>query len=116
MFIPYQSILHIKERFLEKVTSYSVKEYKIDTFSFIYILNDSLVLLLEILEDDSPIPINVNDNKVYKSNKYLDPVSDRERYYKLYIEELTYNEIGFKHNRSKFVRLLVHYQNTQVHE
>lgn len=106
MFIPYQTILHIKGEFSKKIASYSVKEYKIDSFSFIYVLNDSLVLLLEILEDDSPIPININENELYRSSEYLELVSDKRKYYKFYIEELTYNEIGFKHNHSKFLRTL----------
>lgn len=89
---PERTIRRIINEFFKILSDYSVEEYRKDDNLSFYIVNDSLVLVLKLIElKREPSSITTIRERMYNG---------------LEIEELTYNEIGFKYNHSEFVRRL----------
>lgn len=105
--LPLRTVKYILSEFEKELDKYSIKEYAIDELQKCIIIEDSLVLYVGIIESDFPLCTNVEE--IYgwtRNNEYMDFPNRESTYYELYIEELTYNTIGFKHNHSKFIREL----------
>ncbi len=103
--LPLRTVQYIMSEFEEKFDKYSVETFVIDEFQKCVVLEDSLVLYIGILE--SKFPLCTNIEQIYgwtKNNNYMDYPSLESVYYELYIEELTFNTLGFKYNHSKFIR------------
>ena len=85
-----EEIEWILHQFEEKLSKYSVKEYKINNFEKVLLVEDSFALFISIREDkDTCICPNYG-----------------ETIYGLDIEEISYNDIGFKYNHSEFLRFV----------
>ncbi len=84
-----ETILFIKNEFLNTISNYIITHFKIDESKEVLLLDDSLVLFIDIYERIA------TEIKSYG-----------QKYYSLHIEELTYNELGFKHNHTAFVKML----------
>lgn len=91
-FLTLEKIEIVRKEFEKYFAGYDLIQKDIDYFNRIYILNDSLIILSEIIEDKSSRPLNIR--------------ADKTKYFLFQVEELTYNEIGFKFNNSKFIRNL----------
>lgn len=84
-----------------------LKEYIIDEFKKVVLLEDTFALYIGIEEDN--FPVYVNAKEIYSwtlNNEFMDMPLKGEKYYVLRIEELNYNSLGFKYNHSKFIRLM----------
>lgn len=104
-YIPLETIEFFITYFEKKVSNYSVKEYVIDEYSKVLLLEDSLALLLEIVPYVASPCINVEE--MYgkdRQNPYLSFPIKGKKYYLLHIEELTYNSLDFKYNHTKFIK------------
>ena len=78
----------IKAEFMKEIAIYEVEYYSFGDNEEAVILDDSLVLL-----------ITIDDGKATACGAFTGNI-----YYSLTIEELTYNQLGFKHNHTKFIR------------
>jgi len=78
----------IKAEFMKEIAIYEVEYYSFGDNQEAVILDDSLVLLMTI-----------EDRKATACGDFYG-----NTYYSLTIEELTYNQLGFKHNHTKFIR------------
>lgn len=112
-YIPLETIKYFIGEFEKKLYGYSLQKYFIDELTRVVVLNDSLVLLIQI--DAHIADPCLNAEQIHgedRKNKYLCFPIKGECYYTLHIEELTYNEIGFKYNHTKFVNILE--ESTQI--
>lgn len=81
-----------------------MQTFKIDDFRKVLLIEDSLALYIGIEKSTSPVCLNVE--KMYSwthTNSFMDMPNHSLTCYKLRIEELTYNSLGFKYNHSKFI-------------
>ena len=85
-YVPLSTIKIFVAKFEELLSGYNVKKFAHGELINVYLINDSLVILLEAVEPNAPREYNTD--------------------YILRIEELTHNDIGFKYNHAKFVRML----------
>ncbi|MBC1888080.1 hypothetical protein HCA63_06915 [Listeria booriae] len=106
-YISLDTIKYFIHEFEKKLHGYSLQKNFIDELTHVVVLNDSLVLLIQI-EAYIANPC-LNAEQIHgddRKNKYLCFPIKGEHYYTLHIEELTYNEIDFKYNHTKFVNIL----------
>lgn len=104
-YLPLRTIQYIEKKFEESFERHSVKKHRIDEFETIYVLDDSLVLISCIYNNTTPVCVNAAEIYADKrDNPFFDIPVEGGQYYGLSIEELTYNEINFKHNHSAFIR------------
>ena len=97
-------MLLIRECFEKKLDSFSVKVVDCNELERIYILEDSLVILVQFAIDEFPVCTNAMDfYSDYIEHPYLEFPTRSGKYYDFIVEELTPNEIGFKFNRTAFV-------------
>lgn len=101
--LSFDSIVLIRENFEKLLEGYIFKTVLYNDYSRIYILNDSLVLLFEVMNHK----ITYFNNKGIKkdntiNSKFVDLGIYGNLGYSYRIVELTYNEIGFKYNNEKF--------------
>lgn len=107
LFLTFYNIKYIKECFIKKLDKYNIKRKDIGNGNEIIIIEDSLILLVSIYKSISTVPLNAYDLYKYREHsEFLEIPQTYKNYYELGIEELTYNEIGFKYNHSAFVREL----------
>lgn len=96
-----ETINWISKKFIDKLNGYTLEITKINDKDRIVIVNDSLVLYIAHIKHKvyALNEYDVADNK----NSYLSVYQYGDEYTSIYIEELTYNEIGFKHNHTRFM-------------
>lgn len=106
MYVPLKTMEYFLSEFEKKLLGYSLEKKRTQNgLVNVYILNDSLVLLVEIIEKKAKICINADEMYgYYRDNSYLRFPIEGELYYTLRIEELTPNDIGFKYNNANFIR------------
>lgn len=106
MYIPIETMRFFLLEFEKKLQGYSVEKRNTpDGLINVYLLNDSLVILAELVGMQASLCCNAEEMYAdYRNNPYLGFPVDGKVYYTLRIEELTPNEIGFKYNNAKFVR------------
>lgn len=105
MHLPLRTVKFFLTEFEKNLSNYTLKTYTIDELRKVVILEDTLILYIGIEKNSSPICDNVK--KMYEwtlNNEFVDMPNHKDTYYDLYIEELTNNTLGFKHNHSKFIR------------
>ena len=95
-FYNLEDIKWILEQFEKKISKYSIKEYIIDDYTKVLLLEDSLALFVSIWES-----IDCCVGYINSTNPHYG-----ETIYGLHIEEVSYNEIGFKYNHSEFLRFI----------
>lgn len=78
-------IEYVKGEFYKELEKYDCTGYNLNDSEDVIIINDSLILFVSLTEGTAT-------EVQYEGTKY----------YSLYIEELLYNEIGFKHDNTKF--------------
>ena len=99
-----KAMLAIREYFEFNLEGFSVKVVDCNELERIYILEDSLVILVQFAIDEFPVCTNAMDfYSDYIEHPYLEFPTRTGKYYDFIVEELTPNEIGFKFNRTAFV-------------
>ena len=88
--MPDKTIKYIMNEFFKLLSMYTIEEHKKDESHSFFILDDSLVLSIKIIE--------------YKRDPSLETKAQDRVYNYIEILELTYNEIGFKYNHQAFCR------------
>jgi len=103
--LPLRTVGFILDKFEKNLESYAVETYRIDDFEKVLVIEDSLVLYVGKILSNSPVCLNADKMYAWTAGTpYMDmPVANGE-YYELYIEEVTYNSLGFKYNHSRFLR------------
>ena len=102
MYIPLKTIKFIEQEFEKELQGYSIKEYQINEFERLLVVEDSLVLYEEIVISEMPVCENAYDVYKDKVNEFFEIPQKNHKYYTLQIEELTFNNIGFKHSNDTF--------------
>lgn len=106
MYIPIKTMKYFLSEFEQRLQGYSVeKKSTPNGLINIYLLNDSLALLVEIVGRKASLCCNAEE--MYgdcRKNPYLGFPIEGETYYTLRIEELTPNDIGFKYSNARFIR------------
>lgn len=102
MYIPLHTIKFIEQEFEKELQGYSIKEYQINEWERLLVIEDSLILYEEIAESEMPVCSNAYEIYKDKVNEYFEIPQKNHKYYTLHIEELTFNTIGFKYNHTKF--------------
>ena len=102
MYIPLHTIKFIEQEFEKELKGYSVKEYQMNDFERLLIIEDSLVLYEEIAISEMPVCENAYEIYKDKANEYFEIPKKNHKYYTLHIEELTFNNIGFKYSNDAF--------------
>lgn len=107
LYLNLASMLKIRCEFEKELDNYSYKTIEINATEQIYVVEDSLILLVSFMKDSLPVGSDTEKQFTsYKNHKYLELPSKENTYYNFQIEELTYNEIGFNFNNSDFCRKL----------
>jgi hypothetical protein len=105
--LPLKTVNFILNKFEKELEKYSIEIFVIDKLQKCIVIEDSLVLFVGIIESQSPLCANYEEKYAStKDNQYMDFPNYNTTHYELYIEELTYNTLGFKHNHSRFIREL----------
>ena len=104
-FLALKTMLLFREQFEMSLNSYAVQTFEHNAFERIYVIEDSMVLLVSFIESIfSSACVNVEDfHKDQLNNPYLELPSQSGKYYDFVIEELTPNEMEFKFARKAFV-------------
>ncbi len=102
-YLPLRTINWIEQLFENELEKYNVEEYTINKFEKVLLVNDSLALYIKIYSGKVLEIIDEKNRLKFAENPYLNVVEYGSEYYSLKIEEVTYNELGFKHNHTKFV-------------
>lgn len=103
--LPLRTVKYIVTEFEKSLSKYSIKTYNINVLEKVVILEDSLALYIGIFTEDSCVCENAEEIYAWtKDCEFMDIPQKGKDYYMLHIEELTYNNLGFKHNHSKFIR------------
>lgn len=111
-YLPYNTARYILENF-EKMylAKYAFHKYskhikgESPESIVVYLVEDSLVLLIDIIGESASVCCNAEEMYgYYRNNDFLEFPITGETYYKIRIEELTPNEIGLKYVHSKFVK------------
>ena len=89
-----KDIYKIKKEFYKELDGYSYKKYIINDMSEVVDVENSLVLYIEVVSDKITV-LNQGNGEKYG-----------DVFYSLEIEEVSYNDIGFKHNNTKFVEFI----------
>lgn len=94
-------------RFEKHLDKYNKKIFEIDELQKCIVIEDSLVLYIGIIKSDFPLCLNVEDFYSWTwDNDFMDYPEQNMTFYELYIEELTYDTLGFKYNHTNFIREL----------
>lgn len=104
-YVSLYTIKYLLDEFQKNLEGYHIDEYVINEYEKVLLVEDSLVLYCGILE--STMPVCLNAEECYQDRKYnpfLNIPVEGEIYYELFIEELTYNSLGWKYNHSGFLR------------
>lgn len=91
-FLTLEKIKMVRKEFEKYFLGYDLNQKEIGDFKRIYILNDSFIVLSEIIENTNSRPLDIRN--------------DKTKYFLFKVDELTYNEIGFKFNYNKFIRYM----------
>lgn len=118
MFLPLFTILKIFKYFAKQLKDYNYKILRINKNQRIYIIEDSLLLYIEISNQEFKSHNDEADqflieqfqkyNERYKNNKYAGKADFNKLFYTLKIEELTPNTIAFNAKHTKFIHDLEH--------
>lgn len=112
LYLPLRTVEFILNKFEKELEKYSIEIFNINKLQKCIVIEDSLVLFVGIIESEFPLCVNVEEMYGWtKNNEYMDFPNHDTTYYELYIEELTYNTLGFKYNHAKFTRELEAYTN-----
>lgn len=104
-YIPFSTIKLIANEFEKKLLGHTVKKFTHGNMISVYLIDDSLVLLSQIVGYSCSLCLNAEQMYgYYRSNPYLEFPVDGKEYYVLRIEELTPNVIGFKYNNTRFAQ------------
>ena len=103
MYIPLHTIKFIEQEFEKELQGYSIKEYQMNEWERLLVIEDSLILYEKIAESEMPVCENAYEIYKDKVNEYFEIPQKSHKYYTLHIEELTFNTIGFKYNHTKFI-------------
>lgn len=117
----FSSMIFMKNFFEEEIRFYKYKIKKLNPNNFIYIIEDSLILLLSFVPDfagECSCPYEFLTK--YSVDSYINELYSGDKYESLKIEELVPNEIGFKFNATKFAKLLedslgIEYASVHIH-
>ena len=105
LYLPLRTVDYIQDEFEKTLAQYNVEVHVIDPFEKILIIEDSLVLYIGKTLSNLPVCLNADEIFAWANKTgYMDIPIRGEKYYLLHIEELTYNELGLKHNHSRFIR------------
>lgn len=88
LYLTVEEINYIKRSFEAKLSKYNIVRYNHNDTEEVLILDDSLVLFIQ-----------VKSRYAYSRGEDY-----RKKYYSLFIEEATYNDLGFKYNHTKFIK------------
>lgn len=88
-----EQIQFVKNEFEKVINNYDISRFKINEFEEVLLLDDSLALFIKI-----------DERRVTASCDLCG-----QKYYSLHIEEITYNELGFKYNHTAFVKKICSY-------
>lgn len=100
-----RAVKYIRNEFEKNLYKYSTETYNINEFEKVVILEDSLALYIGIQKEDFCVCENVKEKYGWtKDCEFMDMPEKGKDYYILFIEELTYNALGFKYNHSGFIR------------
>lgn len=103
--IPLQTMYLIRNEFEKNLARYSLKKHWYTEQLLVYELSDSLLISCEISVYDAPLCTNIDEMyKKYNDSILLGMPSHDGVYYKMEIEEITYNDIYFKYNHTQFLR------------
>ena len=105
--LPLRTVRFILAEFEKHLIGYNIIEYVINEFEKVILVEDSLPLYICI--EESNMPVCLNANEVYSwtaENDFMDMPTTGETYYHLYIEELLYNDLGFKYNHTQFSKTM----------
>ena len=91
-----EQIFLIKKEFEKNICQFNIVRYKINELEEVVVLNDSLVLFIGI-EERTVLACGALQGT---------------KYYSLHIEEITYNELGFKYTHTTFINKLCSKFNT----
>lgn len=101
--LPYNLIEIIRWKFEKQLEKYEVKTFEINKLEKVVVLNDSLLLYIGIQKSDYRLCENYKKQyKWTKKHPFMEMPKKSIEHYELYIEELTFNEIGFYHNHKGF--------------
>ena len=104
-FIPFNTIKLFASEFEKELSSYSVEKYSNGERISVYVLNDSLAILVQIVGYSCSLCLNPEQMYgYYRKIPFLEFPVDGKEYYHLRIEELTPNVIGFQYNNTKFCK------------
>ena len=106
MYIPLKTMELFLTEFESRLRGYSINKFSTpDNLVNVYLLNDSLAILVEIVGRKAHLCSNPEEMYgKYRNNPYLGFPVEGKTYYSLRIEELTPNDIGFKYNNTKFIK------------
>ncbi|MCR8744269.1 hypothetical protein [Romboutsia lituseburensis] len=100
-----RTVKYIRNEFEKNLYKYSTETYNINEFEKVVILEDSLALYIGIQKEDFCVCENVKEKYGWtKDCEFMDMPEKGKDYYILFIEELTYNNLGFKYNHRGFIR------------
>lgn len=106
-YIPLSTVKMFVAEFEELLRGYSIRKFSFGELINVYLINDSLVILVEAIGSKAHLCINAEEMySDHRNNRYLGFPIENNTYYTLRIEELTHNDIGFKYNHARFVRKL----------
>lgn len=105
-----ENMENIKCLFEQELTGYSFELLKMNTNNFIYVIEDSLILLLSYVPHfESHYPTYEDYLKEHRRNRYLEEDYTGPYFAHLKIQEVTPNLINFKFNSTKFTKKIQEY-------
>ena len=104
-YIPLKTVRLFAAEFEKKLKGYTVEKFCHGDDITVYLLDDSLAILVQIVGYKCSLCLNPEQMYgYYRKNPFLEFPKDGETYYHLRIEELTPNTIQFKFNNTKFAK------------
>lgn len=106
MLIPLRINYFFRNEFEKELSGYSYSIKDLNEFERVYIIEDSYLLLLAIEENPvyKGLVITKKIIEEHSNNPFLDVPQEGDVFYKVHINELTYNEIGWRYNNSEFAK------------
>ena len=106
-YIPLKGMIMFREIFEKKIEKHNPSSIIINEFEKVYIIDDSLILLVFFEKNDMPVCTNAKEHFPERiNNPYLKLPEDNEQYYNFVIEEITHNDIAFNFKTQEFVKEL----------
>ena len=103
-YLSLKAMIALRDYFEKKLEGFNIQICDHGKRERIYILEDSLVLLVQFLRDSLPVCGAVERLfSEYINHPYLELPVESGEYYDFVVEELTPNEINFKFDRCKFI-------------